>query len=238
MVSFERAIELGADALETDLHLTADGRLVASHDPTLARMSGDDVVIRRSTLAELRRRDVGWGFVNAAGERPYAGRDLRVPTLDELLDAFPRVPFNVDVKQHDQATVDALMVLLRRKRAEARVTVASFDAATLRRVRRSKYPGRTGLGLSDALKLYALPEALLRVFPPAGTAVQVPTHFYALRTDTARFLAKCHALSLRVDYWTINTAAEAERLLAAGADGIMTDDPAAIAPVFRRLRGA
>lgn len=235
--SFERALELGADALETDLHRTVDGRLVASHDPTLARMSGAPVEIRRATLAELQRCDVGWGFVDRDGARPFAGKGYRVPTLDEILDAFPRVPLNVDVKQHDRATVDALMVLLRRRRAAERVVVASFDAATLRAVRRAKYPGRTGLGVSEVLQLFAMPLSVLRARPPEGKAVQVPTRVGRLRLDTRAFVDKCHALSLRVDYWTINDPAEAERLLALGADGIMTDAPGLIAPVFRRLRG-
>jgi glycerophosphoryl diester phosphodiesterase len=234
--SFERAIELGADALETDLHLTADGHLVASHDPTLARMSGAPVEIRRATLDELRRHDVGWGFVDRDGARPFAGKGLRVPTFEELLDAFPEVPLNVDLKQHEAKAVDALLALLRRRRVEERVVVASFDASVLRAVRRGGYTGRTSLAVTEGLRLFATPLALLRAFPLGGKAVQVPPRFRGLRADTPSFLAKCHALSLRVDYWTINDPREAERLLALGADGIMTDDPAAIAPVFQRLR--
>ena len=234
--SFERALELGADALETDLHLTSDGHVVASHDPTLARMSGAPVEIRRATLADVRARDVGWGFVDARGARPFAGRGLRVPTLDELLDAFPSVRWNVDVKQHDRATVAAVLAVLRRNRAEERVLVASFDAGTLRAVRRAGYAGRTGMGLLDVLGLLAAPVGLLRRFPPAGSVAQVPPRASVLRADTPGFIARCRALAIPVEYWTINDPAEAERLLTLGADGIMTDDPAAIAPVFRRRR--
>ena len=234
--SFARALELGADALETDLHLTADGHVVASHDATLARMAGSPVTIRRATLAELQRCDVGWGFVDADGGRPFAGRGVRVPTLAELLDAFPGVTWNVDVKQRAPAMVGPVLDLLRRKRAEERVLVASFSGATLRAVRAAGYPGRTGLALADTLRLYGTPAAALRAWPLRGSAAQVPPRARALRLDTPGFVAKCHALGLRVDYWTINDPTEAERLLGLGADGIMTDDPAAIAPVFRRWR--
>jgi glycerophosphoryl diester phosphodiesterase len=236
--SFARALELGADALETDLHLTADGHVVAAHDPTLARTAGVPVEIRRATLAELRRCDVGWGFVDRDGARPFRGRGARVPTLEELLDAFPGVDFNVDVKQRAPSMVAPLLDLLRRKGAEGRALVTSFDGATLRAVRAAGYPGPTGLATADALRLYAAPLALLRAAPPRGSAAQVPVAAGGLRLDTSAFVAKCHALGLRVDYWTVNDPREADRLLGLGADGIMTDDPAAIAPVFARWRAA
>lgn len=236
--SFARALELGADALETDVHLTLDGHVVAAHDATLARAAGVPVMIRRATLDELRRCDVGWGFVDREGGRPFAGRGERVPTLEEVLDAFPGVPLNVDVKQPTPSMVGPLLDLLRRKRAEGRVLVASFDGATLRAVRAAGYPGRTGLALTEVLRLYATPLAALRAMPPGGSAAQVPPAAQGLRLDSPGFIARCHALGLRVDYWTINDPAEAERLLDLGADGIMTDDPAAIAPVFERWRAA
>ena len=228
LASFARALELGADALETDLHLTADGHVVASHDATLARMAGVPVAIRRATLDELRRCDVGWGFVDREGGRPFEGRGVRVPTLEEILDAFPGVPLNVDVKQRSPSMVGPVLDLLRRKRAEDRVLVASFDGATLRAVRAAGYPGRTGLG----------PLPALRAAPLRGAAVQVPPSARGLRLDTPGFVQKSHALGLRLDYWTINDPEEAGRLLTLGADGIMTDDPAAIAPVFKRWREA
>jgi glycerophosphoryl diester phosphodiesterase len=236
--SFARALELGADALETDLHLTADGHVVASHDATLARMAGVPVEIRRATLDELRRCDVGWGFVDREGGRPFEGRGVRVPTLEEILDAFPGVPLNVDVKQRSPSMVGPVLDLLRRKRAEDRVLVASFDGATLRAVRAAGYPGRTGLGPAEVLRLYAMPLAALRAAPLRGAAVQIPPRARGLRLDTPGFVRKCHALGLRLDYWTINDPEEAGRLLTLGADGIMTDDPAAIAPVFKRWREA
>jgi glycerophosphoryl diester phosphodiesterase len=236
--SFARALALGADALETDLHLTADGHVVAAHDPTLARTAGSPVAIRLATLEELRRCDVGWGFVDRDGARPFAGRGVRVPTLEEVLDAFPGVRLNVDVKQRAPAMVTPLLDLLRRTRAEDRVLVTSFDGAVLRAVRAAGYPGRTGLSATEVLRLFALPTAALRAMPLRGGAVQVPPRARGLRLDTSGFVAKCHDLGLRVDYWTLNDPAEAERLLALGADGIMTDDPAAIAPVFARWRAA
>ena len=82
---------------------------------------------------------------------------------------------------------------------------------------------------------YAIPlkHELFRQLPFTGSAAQVPVKQGPLRFDRAAFVAKCHSLGLRVDYWVVDDPAEAARLLELGADGIMTNDPAAIAPLFR-----
>jgi glycerophosphoryl diester phosphodiesterase len=78
----------------------------------------------------------------------------------------------------------------------------------------------------------SLPALLWRQLPFTGSAAQVPTHQGFLRFDRTAFIAKCHAIGLRVDFWTIDDPAEAQRLITLGADGIMTNDPAAIRPVI------
>lgn len=236
LVSFERALELGADGVETDLHRTADGRLVLSHDPVLTRACGVPLVIATSSFDDVRSCDAGWGFVAPDGSRPFANRGIRVPTLDELLDAFPDVPINVDLKQRAPSMVDEVLALLRRRGDEGRVLLASFHPGTLRAVRASGYPGRTCLSFDEVLRVRGTPLALLRVAPPGGNAAQIPVAFKGLRLDAPVFLARCHALSIRVDYWTVDDPAEATRLVALGADGIMTDDPAAVVPAVRAAR--
>jgi glycerophosphoryl diester phosphodiesterase len=83
------------------------------------------------------------------------------------------------------------------------------------------------------------PLTALRLFPLAGDAAQIPLRALKVRLDTAALVTKAHALGKVVHYWVINDPGEAERLLALGADGIVTDDVGAIAPVVvkaRRLR--
>ena len=232
--AFRRALELGADALETDAHLTRDGHVVLSHDPTCERTAGIERPIRGATLAEVRRWDVGRRFRAA---RPEIG-DARyvVPTLEELLAEVPGVPINVDIKQHDDATARAVVEVLRATRAQDRVLVTSFDPGTLRAVRRLGYEGRTGLDRNELLALALLPSPLAARLRPRGRATQVPTRAGPLALDRRVFIDKSHALGLPVEYWTVNDPSEAERLLDLGADGIMTDDPAAIVPVFERFR--
>lgn len=231
--AFRRALEVGATALETDVHRTRDGHVVISHDPTGERAAGERAAIRASTLREVRAWDVGRSF---RAERPEIGTaPFQVPLLEDLLAEAPGVPINVDIKQHDAATAEAVVSVVRRAGATGRVLLTSFDAGTIARVRALGYEGATGLGRSEILRLRFAPEAVLRALPLRGVAAQIPTRVGPIALDTTALVAKAHALDLVVHYWTINDPAEAARLLKLGADGIMTDDPAAIAPVFAKL---
>jgi len=237
IAAFRRGLERGANALETDVHMTRDGHVVVSHDPSGGRMAAAPTPIRHSTLAEVRRWDAGWGFIDASGKRPFAGTGLGIPTLEEVLEEFPDTPINVDVKQRHPTMIDPLLALLRRMRVEARVRLASFETATVREIRRRGYPGPTGLGQTEVIALVMLPLAALRLLAVREGAVQIPPRAARIDLATQGFVTKCHALGLRVDYWVVDDPAEARRLLELGADGIMTDDPGRIAPVFTACAG-
>ena len=206
MRAFRRALELGADALETDVHVTLDGVLVASHDPDGARIFGKPSRIADSPWAEVR----SWG----------------IPSLEEVVTGFSSMPINVDLKIDAAALAVAL---LRKLGAEEQVTLASFQSSTLRKVRALGYRGPTGLGRSEIARLLSLPAAAQRgPLAPPGRAAQLP-----LSLAKPWVIRRCHALGLRVDYWTVNEPALATSLVAMGVDGIMTDDPAAIVPAVR-----
>jgi glycerophosphoryl diester phosphodiesterase len=233
--AFERAVELGIRALELDVHLTRDGHPIVAHDATAARMAGVDRAWRDLDLATAQGLDVGCGVVAPDGSRPHAGRGFRAPSLEELLLALPDVRLTVDVKQAQPSMVKPLLALLRRHRAEDRVTLASFQQRTLLSIRRRGYGGETALGQPEVLALLALPARVISRLPFFGVAAQVPVSAGPIRFDRRPFIAKCHRLGIRVDFWTINDPAEARRLIALGADGIMTDDPARMAPALAEV---
>lgn len=230
MPAFERAVELGVDVLEMDVHVTRDGELIVSHDPDGRRMAATPLAWADLDLVDAQRLDVGWGFLAPDGTRPYAGQGIRVPRFADVLDAFPAVRINVDIK--GTRAVTAMLALVAEKRATERVTIASFQTATAVEVRRKGYAGETVLSQVEVASLLALPAVMWRALPYTGGAAQVPVAQGAIRFDRPAFLAKCHSLGLRVDYWVIDDLAEAQRLLELGADGIMTNDPAAIRPAF------
>ena len=98
MPAFERAIEIGVDALEMDVHVTRDGHLIVSHDDNAGRMAAAPLAWAQLDLEDACRLDVGWGFVAPDGTRPFAGHGIRVPLFDDVLAAFPKVAINVDIK--------------------------------------------------------------------------------------------------------------------------------------------
>ncbi|HEY0192260.1 MAG TPA: glycerophosphodiester phosphodiesterase [Kofleriaceae bacterium] len=230
MPAFERAAEVGVDALEMDVHLTRDDQLLVVHDDTAQRTCGVSRAWRELDLADAQRLDAGWGFVAADGTRPFAGRGISAPSFADVLDAFPGLRINVDLKG-DRA-VELMLALLRSKRAEDRVTLASFQLRTLMQIRRRGFGGETALSQPEVASLIAVPAMLWRQLPLTGSAAQLPTHAGRVRLDRASFIAKCHSIGLRVDFWTIDDPAEARRLIELGADGIMTNDPAAVRSVF------
>jgi glycerophosphoryl diester phosphodiesterase len=236
LAAFARALELGADAIESDIHLTRDGHVVLSHDPDGRRMADQPQAIRETTLAELRTWDVGWGYVDARGERPFAEQGHRMPTLPEALEALGEVPLNLDIKQTSPRMVEPLLKVLRAFKAEERVQLASFSQSNLDAVLAAGYRGAVALGRDELIKLFFVPGGLLKGWSALKTSprrAQIPTSAGPLSLDSERFLTKCHKLSIAVDYWTINEPDDARRLVALGADGIMTDDVAAVAPALK-----
>jgi glycerophosphoryl diester phosphodiesterase len=234
--SFRRALELGADALETDVHLTADGEIVAIHDPDGRRVAGVERAVSAATLAEVQRWDAGHAFVNERNERPFVGRGYRVPTLAELLAELPPVRLNIDLKSEEPVLVQRFIEVVRRHDAEDRVVAASFHASVLRNLRGSGWRGESSLAEREFVACWLWPT-LLRFGPPPGTRAQIPTRSGPFQLATRRTVRKLHRLGLRVDFWTINDPAVAVALVALGADGVMTDDPASIVPAVRRAGG-
>lgn len=220
--AFERALADGATALELDIHRTADGHFVVAHDPDGRRLAGEAEAIRFVTLDQIKQWQVRGGTDSVPCE---------VPALDEVLAAFPNVPMSIDHKPDDPGAVPDLLELLARHGAEDRVTLASFSGKVMDRVRSLGYRGRTALTRQEIIWLRFLPTALARKLV-AGDAAQIPTHSGPIRLDGGRFLEKCRTLGIRADFWVVNNPAEARALLDAGATGVMTDDPARIAPVF------
>ncbi|MGI5351047.1 glycerophosphodiester phosphodiesterase [Streptomyces sp. CA-250714] len=220
--AFARAVELGYRYLETDVHTTADGALVAFHDSGLDRTTD-----RSGPLAAL-----SWAEVSRAR---VAGREP-VPLFADLLRAFPHARWNVDVKT-DSALVP-LLELLERESAWDRVCVGSFAEARVARARALAGPRLlTSLGTGGVLALrmrsYRLPWRL-----PAGAGcAQVPERHGIVRVVDSAFVRAAHVRRLRVHVWTVNDPARAAALLELGVDGIMTDQLEMLRDVFA-ARGA
>lgn len=217
MPAFAGAVALGYRYLETDVHVTADGVLLAFHDDRL-----DRVTDRTGLIRELPFREVSQALVD--GREP-------VPRFDELLEAFPDARFNIDPK-HDSA-VDALAEAIRRADALDRVCIGAFSDRRLARIRALLGPrlctslGPKGVGQLRAAS-YGLPAGRL-----ASPCAQVPTGTGRVPLVDARLVRTAHERGMQVHVWTIDEPAEMTRLLDLGVDGIMTDRPLVLRDVLQ-----
>ncbi|WP_330456643.1 glycerophosphodiester phosphodiesterase [Streptomyces sp. NBC_00820] len=208
VAQFRRAVELGYRYMETDVHATADGRLVAFHDATLDRVTDGAGRIAELPWEEVRHARVG-------GREP-------VPLFEELLDTFPETRWNVDIKA--EAALRPLLELIERRNIWDRVCLGSFSEARVLRAQRLGGPrlatsfGTRGV-VSLRLRSWGLPAAVRR----SAVAAQVPEAQSGVHVVDQRFVRAAHARGLQVHVWTINEADRMHRLLDLGVDGIMTD---------------
>lgn len=202
LAAFESAVRLGYRYLETDVHATADGRLVAFHDRTLDRVTDRSGVIAELPYDEVARARIG-------GREP-------IPLLEDLLGAFPQARFNIDVKA--AGAIRPLIDVLRRTNAVDRVCVGAFSDRRIALVRKAFGPQLcTILGPRGVARLrVGLPHG-------PGACVQVPIAYGAVRVIDPRFVARAHRRGLDVHVWTIDEPAQMHWLLDLGVDGIMTD---------------
>ena len=184
MPAFERAVEIGVDALEMDVHLTRDGQLIVAHDDTARRMARRPGGVGR---ARSRRRAAPRRRAGASSRRMARGRSrARASASRRSSDVLARVPRRADQRRHQAArpaAIEPMLALVARLHATERVTIASFQTAIAIAVRRRGYAGETALAQGEVATLLALPALLWRQLPFTGTAAQVPVHQGALRFD-------------------------------------------------------
>ena len=210
MLAFQQAVDLGYRYVETDVHVTSDGVLLAFHDRTLDRVTG--VPGRLASLPYSRVKEARIG-----GSEP-------IPTLEDVLGTWPQLRVNIDVK--DMAATGPLVEVIRRTGSVDRVCVAAFSERRVAVVRRALGPGLcTALGPSRVALLRAASMSRLAglLAPRSVPCAQVPDRVGPLRLVTPKLVQLAHRHGVRVHVWTIDDADEMRRLLDLGVDGIMTD---------------
>jgi glycerophosphoryl diester phosphodiesterase len=216
MPAFEGAVALGYRYVETDVHVTADGILLAFHDDVLDRVTN-----RTGRISELPYREVKQARVD--GREP-------IPLFEELLGTFPDIRVNVDPKSDD--AVGPLAAALRRTGAIDRVCVGSFSDDRLETIREKLGPRLcTSLGPKATARLRLAARRLPAGHFDAGCA-QLPLRYKGLKLVDHRLLDAAHERAMQVHVWTIDDADEMHELLDLGVDGIMTDEPAVLRKVL------
>ena len=230
--SFDRAIELGADAIEFDLRVSRDGEVVIIHDPTVDRTTDGTGAVSSLTLAELKRLDAGARFSPDGGRTfPFRGQGLTIPTFDEMLVRYTSVPLLIEVKIPEAGRLAP--VVLGRHNANGRVVLDSTDAEALEPFR--GLPVITGASLRDIVSI--LPRTLLGL--PLGQvsyrAFCVPLWYNGIPVPVRRLSRAGRRAGLPTHVWTVNDPHVAEELWRSGINGIISDDPGTMLERRRRL---
>ncbi|PWN03929.1 glycerophosphodiester phosphodiesterase [Nocardioides silvaticus] len=210
LAAFRHAAALGYTYLETDVHVTKDGALLAFHDDVLDRVTDRVGAIADLTLDEIREARIG-------------GRE-QVPTFEQLLDAFPDARFNIDIKSAGAA--EALAALVAERDLWDRVLVGSFSPGRIREFRRLT-GGRVATAAHpwEIVAFRFLPSARLadRLAGRDFVAFQVPHRRHGVRIVSAGLVRRAHAAGKQVHVWTVDDPAEMRELLDRGVDGLFTD---------------
>ncbi len=222
MLAYTNAVDAGADVLECDAHATSDGVVVCIHDTEVDRTTNGMGYVKDMTFDQLRLLDAGHRFTQDDETYPHRGTGLQVPTLDELLTAFPAVPMSIEIKQTSPSIAMDVADLLDQHDAWDRSTLMSFFDPPILEIRERQPSALTALTTLEALDLTEL-EADEEYAAP-GQHLHAPLDFAGIVLDQT-LLDRAHEHGIRVWAWTINNEADMRMLMDMGVDGIYTDDP-------------
>jgi glycerophosphoryl diester phosphodiesterase len=208
-MSFYAAAELGYRYIETDVRGTADDKVIISHDARARRIVGLSARVSTLTLGELRSAAVANGVDD-------------IPLLSDVLENFPGLKFNIDVK--DKRAAELVPEIVRQTAAYERICISSFSAARIRTVRsRLVRAVCTGASVTEFLRFLAEPGYYARVPQPA--VLQLPLTIKGIPLVTRELIEKAHEAGLPVHVWTLNDLPGIRTAIELEVDGIMTDAP-------------
>ena len=227
LYTYRRAVDLGVDVLEIDVHLTQDNHLAVIHDKTVDRTTNGSGTIESYRLADLQKLDAGYRWsTDSSNPFPLRGKGIKIPSLAEVFQAFPQMRINIEIKDPKPAAITSLCQTIQGHNMSQKVMIASFDAKTLKRFRSICPAVATSAGASEAIWFYSLQKMHMEsAYSPNAQALQVPENYGDLQVANKRFVEAAHARNMRVQVWTVNDIDSMKRLLRNGVDGIMTDYP-------------
>jgi len=214
----------GADGLELDVRLSADGVVVVHHDPTLERTTNASGPVEAKTAAELGCVDAGYHYARG-GQFPFRGQGIGVPTLGEVLRRYRGVPTIVEIKVYTEAMGQAVAEEIRRCDALDYVCVAGFGLPSARAAR-AALPGVPASAALPEVRR-ALYRSRLRWPVRRGPyhTYQVPECSGGTRVVSPRFVRDAHRGGFKVQVWTVDEEADMWRLLEWGVDGLISNRP-------------
>lgn len=229
MYAFERAVRLGVDMLELDIHGTQDGHLVVIHDDSVDRTTNGRGKIKEMTLAQVQALDAGWYWPQRAKEgdpRPFRGQGIRIPALEEVFKAFPGFPMTIEIKQAVPSIAEPFCKMLRQYNMTQKTIVASFSDLAMRDFRKACPEVATSMTENELRPMVILDLFLLGDFFTApGQALQVPMAAAGIELAKPNLVNLATRKNLSFQVWTINDEPTMRKLIELGVHGIITDRP-------------
>ncbi len=227
--AFEMAESVSADALEIDVRVSRDLKVVVTHDASLKRTTNGEGLVAEHTLTALRRLDAGYRFTDPNRSTPWRGKGLHLLTLAELFTQFPKTSINVDIKDAGIEAAEIVAAELRRIADGRWINVCSFHPKTIRRFRHIAPEYSTAASHSDVAKLFFgrwMPSSAQQsmVRRSAGQVLQLPPYWRGLHLGSTAFIEHVQRWDRRIMFWTINDANDMKTLLNSGANGLVSDN--------------
>jgi glycerophosphoryl diester phosphodiesterase len=236
LAAFQSAVDAwAADMIELDVHATSDGRCVVIHDPTLERTTDGSGRIADLPFDAIRELDAGYRFTTDGGQSfPFRGRGIRIPAIEEVLEALPHTPLTIEVKAG--AAQRSLFEAIEKFGATERVVAAGMYERD-----RTFFGNYRGLisASSEQLTSFFRAHALRlgRFWNVGADVVQIPEHHGRRRLVTQRVVQVLQAQGVPVHVWTVNVESDMHRLLDWGVAGLLTDRPDVLSRVLNRRSG-
>jgi glycerophosphoryl diester phosphodiesterase len=238
LAAFDLGLRVGADGLELDVRLSADSVPVVVHDPTLERTTNATGAVAARTAAELARVDAGFRFPGPRGDFPFRAQGLGIPTLREVLTRHRSVPIIIEMKIDSDEMGQRVADDIRAAGVEATVCAAGYGSTSAAAIRRALPQTATSACTMEVrLSVYRSWGGWPVRRPPFG-GYQVPEHAGRIRIVSPRFIRHAHAAGLEVQVWTVDSEQDMERLLAWGADALISNRPDLAVTVRDALVGA
>jgi glycerophosphoryl diester phosphodiesterase len=232
MVAFKNAAALGVHGFEIDIRLTKDEEIIVFHDEYVDRTTSGSGRVADMTLEELKLLDFGYHFLSEEQTYSYRGQGESVLTLRELIEQFPQMLINIDMKDSPETYEGSLIPsklwrLIEEMGAQHRVVVTSFYDEQIDRFNLyAQNNVALGAGENEVRKAYsAYTSQFGHLYHPRTDVMQIPVKSGLFPLDGAGFIHFLSKLNVPVHYWTINDKETMEKLLTAGAMGIITDRP-------------
>ncbi len=240
LFAFEKAVEMGADVLEMDAHITKDGHIVLMHDETVDDTTDGAGLIEEMTLEELKRLDAAYDWSKDGGQTfPYRGQGIQVPALAEVFEKFPQMRYVIEIKKSGIPVEQPLCDLIRRYNMQDRVLVASFHDAVMQTFRAACPEVATSASRGEVTKFVILGKIFLSgLVAPAYQAIQPPydpSESYNIPIMTRRFIREAHRKNVKVEPWTVDDPALMRQYIEWGVDGIITDRPDLMVELLKEM---